>query len=250
NFGQHAFTLTAIHTLLRNDNESQSAQGRNQLLDYQQFYSLGNANDQLAIQSAYRGSSLMSYTGRLQYGYADKYLLMFTARADGASQLSDGKKWAFFPSISGAWRIIEESFMQSSSTFTDLKLRASYGVAGNAAVDPYSTQSLLTRVPFTYDEEAAIGYTFGSRIGNIDLGWEISKTINLGLDFGLIRNRLTGTLDVYDTKTDDLLLNRVLPPSSGVSSIMENIGKTRNRGVELGLDAVAIDKVDVQWHVG
>lgn len=250
NFGQHAFTLTAIHTLLRNDNESQSAQGRNQLLDYQQFYSLGNANDQLAIQSAYRGSSLMSYTGRLQYGYADKYLLMFTARADGASQLSDGKKWAFFPSISGAWRIIEESFMQSSSTFTDLKLRASYGVAGNAAVDPYSTQSLLTRVPFTYDEEAAIGYTFGSRIGNIDLGWEISKTINLGLDFGLIRNRLTGTLDVYDTKTDDLLLNRFLPPSSGVSSIMENIGKTRNRGVELGLDAVAIDKVNVQWHVG
>src|SRR5690606_12606196 len=124
--------------------------------------------------------------------------------------------------------LIEESFMQSSSTFTDLKLRASYGVAGNAAVDPYSTQSLLTRVPFTYDEEAAIGYTFGSRIGNIDLGWEISKTINLGLDFGLIRNRLTGTLDVYDTKTDDLLLNRFLPPSSGVSSIMENIGKTRN----------------------
>lgn len=249
-FDQHSFTLTGIHTLLRNDNETQSAQGRNQLLDYQLFYSLGNANDQLAIQSTYRGSSLMSYTGRLQYGYADKYLLMFTARADGASQLSEGNKWAFFPSVSGAWRIIEEPFMQSSNLFTDLKLRASYGVAGNSAVDPYSTESLLSRVPFSYDEEGAIGYTFGSRIGNINLGWEISKTYNLGLDFGLIRNRLVGTIDVYDTKTDDLLLNRFLPPSSGVSSIMENIGKTRNRGVELGLDAVAIDRDDVVWNVG
>ena len=249
-FDQHSFTLTGIHTLLRNDNENQSAQGRNQLLDYQLFYSLGNANDQLAIQSSYRGSSLMSYTGRLQYGYADKYLLMFTARADGASQLSEGNKWAFFPSVSGAWRIIEEPFMQSSSLFTDLKLRASYGVAGNSAVDPYSTESLLTRVPFSFDEEGHIGYTFGSRIGNINLGWEISKTYNLGLDFGLIQNRLVGTIDVYDTKTDDLLLNRFLPPSSGVSSIMENIGKTRNRGVELGLDAVAIERDNVLWNVG
>src|SRR5690554_4533242 len=130
----HSFTVTGIHTLLRNENETQSAQGRNQLLDYQLFYSLGNANDQLAIQSSYRASSLMSYTGRLQYGYNDKYLLMFTARADGASQLSEGNKWAFFPSVSTAWRIIEEDFMQSSNLFTDLKLRASYGVAGNAAV--------------------------------------------------------------------------------------------------------------------
>ena len=246
----HSFTVTGIHTLLRNENETQSAQGRNQLLDYQLFYSLGNANDQLAIQSSYRASSLMSYTGRLQYGYNDKYLLMFTARADGASQLSEGNKWAFFPSVSTAWRIIEEDFMQSSNLFTDLKLRASYGVAGNAAVDPYSTESLLSRVPYAFDEVGAIGYTFGTRIGNINLGWEISKTYNLGLDFGLIQNRLVGTIDVYDTKTDDLLLDRFLPPSSGVSSITENIGKTRNRGIEIGLDAVAVEKGNVVWNLG
>ncbi|PKD16424.1 SusC/RagA family TonB-linked outer membrane protein [Salegentibacter salinarum] len=248
--GDHSLTLTGIQSYLSGQNEAQSARGRNQLLDYQLFHSLGNASEQLAIQSNYEETSLLSFTGRVHYSYKDKYIFMATGRGDGASQLSDGNKWAFFPSISGAWRLIEEDFMADTETFTDLKIRASYGVAGNAAVQAYSTQSLLNRIPFGFNEEPAIGYTFGSRIGNTNLGWEISKTYNIGVDFGLLRNRITGTIDVYDTRTDDLLMDRFLPPTSGVRSITENIGATRNRGIEISLNTTPVQQGIVEWNVG
>lgn len=248
--GDHSLTLTGVQSYLSGQNESQSARGRNQLLDYQLFHALGNASEQLAIQSNYEESSLISFTGRVQYDYKDKYIFMATARTDGASQLSEGNKWAFFPSISGAWRLIEEDFMADSETFTNLKLRASYGVAGNAAVDPYSTQSLLNRIPFGFNEEPAIGYAFASTIGNADLGWEISKTYNLGIDFGLLRNRISGSIDVYDTRTDDLLLDRLLPATSGVRRITENVGATRNRGVEVSLNTTPVQRGIVEWKVG
>ncbi len=248
--GDHSFTLTGIQSYLSSQNEAQSARGRNQLLDYQLFHSLGNASEQLAIQSNYEETSLLSFTGRVQYDYRDKYIFMATARTDGASQLSEGNKWAFFPSVSGAWRLIEEDFMANSETFTDLKLRASYGVAGNAAVEPYSTQSLLNRIPFGFNEEAAIGYAFASTIGNADLGWEISKTYNIGVDFGLLRNRISGSVDVYDTRTDDLLLDRLLPATSGVRRITENVGATRNRGVEVSLNTTPVKQGIVEWNVG
>ena len=174
---------------------------------------------------------------------------MATGRSDGASQLSEGNKWAFFPSASFAWRIIEESFLKDISWITDLKIRASYGVAGNSAVSPYATQSNLIRVPYAWDERPAIGYTFGNRVGNANLGWELSRTNNIGLDFGLFNNRLTGTLDVYSTLTKDLLLQRLLPLSSGFNNIIENIGETQTRGIELGLGAILVNKKDFRWNV-
>ncbi len=246
----HSFGLTAVQSLLRDRNEEQSALGRNQLLNYQLYYALGNANDQVSINSRYIASSLVSFTGRLQYGFKDKYLLMLTGRSDGASQLSPGRKWSFFPSVSAAWRVIQEDFMAGYAGFSDLKLRASYGVAGNAAVDPYSTQSLLTRIPFGFDETPAYGYSVSSQIGNDALGWEYTTTYNIGLDFGLFRNRITGVIDAYTSETDNLLLARFLPPSSGVSQIIENVGKTRNRGIEIGLNAIAIERNNFSWSIG
>ena len=248
-FGNHSLTVTGVQSYLSNRNEEQSAQGRNQLLSYQSYYALGNANEQLGINSAFVKSALLSYTGRVQYGFKDKYLLMVTGRSDGASQLSEGNKWAFFPSVSAAWRIIEEGFLRNSNLFSDLKVRASYGVSGNAAVDPYASQTNLIRTPFAFDETAAIGYTFGQRTGNPDLSWELSTTYNAGLDFGFFKNRISGSIDVYDTKTNDLLLNRLLPLSSGFTSVTENIGKTRNRGVEIALNAVAINRKNLRWNV-
>ena len=249
-FGAHSLGVTFVQSLLRNRGENQAAQGFNQLLNYQLFYALGNATEQVSISSGYEESSLLSFSGRIQYGFQDKYLLMLTGRTDGASQLSPGKKWSFFPAVSAAWRIIEEDFMSDADLFSDLKLRASYGVAGNYSVNPYSTQSLLTRIPFGFDESPAFGYTFSNQIGNDDLGWENTTTYNLGLDFGLFQGRLAGTFDIYTATTDNLLLSRLLPPSSGVSRITENIGKTQNRGVEIGLNAVAVQKENLQWNVG
>ncbi len=247
--GAHSWSITGVHSVLSNRSERISARGTNQLIPNQLFYGLANANQEVTISSQLVGSGLISYTGRFQYGYKDKYLFMATGRSDGASQLSEGNKWAFFPSASFAWRIIEESFLKDISWITDLKIRASYGVAGNSAVSPYATQSNLIRVPYAWDERPAIGYTFGNRVGNANLGWELSRTNNIGLDFGLFNNRLTGTLDVYSTLTKDLLLQRLLPLSSGFNNIIENIGETQTRGIELGLGAILVNKKDFRWNV-
>jgi len=249
-FGRHALTLTAVHSVLKNRREDVTAQGTNQLLAYQSFYGLANANEEVSIGSGYVESNLLSYTGRVQYGFDDKYLLMLTARTDGASQLGAGNKWAFFPSVAAAWRIGQEGFMRSIPVISDLKLRASYGVAGNSAVLPYSTQSYLVRVPFAFDETPAIGYAFGSRLGNPDLEWELSTTTNVGLDFGLWQGRLSGTLDVFNTQTENLLLERLLPLTSGFSRVTENIGKTETKGIEIGLNAAAVNTRNISWNVG
>jgi len=249
-FGDHSLTATGVTSLLTFNTENSNAQGRNQLLASQLYYNLANANQQIGINSGYEDSKLISFTGRVQYGYKGRYLLTLTGRGDGSSKLAPGNKWAFFPSAAVAWRIIDEEFMKNISAVTDLKLRVSYGRAGNYDVPVYSSQSLLARIPFAYGETGAAGYTFANRIGNPNLGWELSNTKNIGLDFGMLDNRLTGSVDVYNTETTDLLLDRFLPLSSGVSIITQNIGKTRNKGVEVGLNGRIIDHENFKWNAG
>ncbi|MDX1940851.1 MAG: TonB-dependent receptor [Saprospiraceae bacterium] len=249
-FGNHDISITGVQSLLGSRIEEVTAQGSNQLLSYQSFYALANANEEVSTSTNYRESTLLSYTGRIQYGFKDKYLLMVTGRTDGASQLSEGKKWAFFPSVAAAWRITQEDFLARNPIISDLKLRLSYGVAGNAAVQPYATQSTLTRVPYAFDESPAIGYTFGTRLGNDNLEWELSTTYNAGLDFGFFKGRLSGTVDAYQTKTENLLLERLLPLSSGVSRVIENVGKTETKGIEIGLNTTAIRNDKITWNIG
>ncbi len=250
NVNKHGFVFTAVQSLLKNSFEQVTAQGTNQLIPSQLYYGLANANSQVSIGADFKESALLSYTGRMMYNYNDKYLVSLTARSDGASQLSEGNKWAFFPSASVAWRVSQEDFLRDNSTISDLKIRASYGVAGNSAVEPYSTQSVLNRVPFGWDESAAIGYSYSTRIGNQDLRLETSATTNLGVDFGIINNRVIGTIDVFQTHTKDLLLERLLPLSSGALTTIENVGETQNTGIELGLNAIAVDKKNFKWNIG
>ncbi|MCC2547164.1 TonB-dependent receptor [Hymenobacter sp. BT175] len=249
-FGDHSISATAVSSLLTFNTELQTAQGRNQLLGYQLYYALANANQQMGINSAYVNSKLISFTGRVQYGYKSRYLLTLTGRQDYSSKLAAGHKGAFFPSAAVAWRIIDESFLQGQDIVSDLKLRASYGLAGNYDVPAYSSQSLLTRIPFAFGDNSAPAYVFASRIGNLDLTWEKSTTKNVGLDFGLLGNRLTGSVDVYETLTRDLLIDRFLPATSGVGVITQNVGRTRNRGIELGLNGRVIDNEHVKWNLG
>jgi TonB-linked SusC/RagA family outer membrane protein len=246
--GDHSIGVTGITSYLTSKQDFVAASGQNQLLATQLFYGLGNAPEGVAISSGFVGSSLMSYAGRLNYGYLDRYLLTFTGREDCSSRLSQGNQCAFFPSIAAAWRISGEGFMSDNSLFSDLKLRASWGISGNDAVDPYSTQAVLTKIPFSFGEESFPGYTFSSQVGNSDLEWETSATANLGLDFALWDNRVAGTLDVYRTNTSNLLLERFLPPSSGASSVLQNVGKTRNEGIELGLSTINIETSDLSWN--
>ncbi|WP_461117466.1 SusC/RagA family TonB-linked outer membrane protein [Spirosoma jeollabukense] len=245
--GQHAVTLTGIASYLSNSSDNASASGVNQLLPSQLFYSIGSATEEIKINSAYSQNNLVSFAGRLNYAYRDRYLLTVTAREDGSSKLAAGNKWTFFPSAALAWRVIEEKFMQGVKGLSDLKLRASYGVAGNDPSGPYATQTTLNRIAFGYDEAAAPAYTFSRNVGNMALGWELSYTKNIGLDFGLFNGRINASVDYYDTRTQDLLLDRGLPPTTGVTTVKQNIGKTRNRGVEVSLGSTNIRTANLSW---
>jgi TonB-linked SusC/RagA family outer membrane protein len=246
-FDKHSFEVTGVTSYIANKLDSSQASGTGQLLQGQTFYALQNNPANVSIYSNYIGSNLASGALRLNYSYAGKYLLAATIRADGSSILSEANRWAYFPSVAAGWRIIDEDFMKSQRIFSELKLRASYGVAGNYAVPPYSTQSVLMLIPYEYNDKSTLAYGFNPRAGNPDLKWELTNTLNIGLDFGFFKNRLTGTVDYYDSRTHDLLLARVLPTTSGFSTIVQNVGKTRNNGVEIGLSSVNIENKDFSW---
>jgi TonB-linked SusC/RagA family outer membrane protein len=247
NLGKHGFTITGVGSYLGGVSDDVSASGVNQLLSTQLYYALQNTTEQKEIFSSYSKNDLVSFAGRFNYNFNSKYLLTLTARGDGSSKLSEGKKWTFFPSAAVAWRIKEESFLQNVGFLSDLKLRASYGVAGNDPSGPYATQSGLTRLAYGWDEAAAAAYTFSRLVGNTDLSWELSETINLGLDASFFDNRINISADVYDTKTKDLLLVRGLPPTTGVTTINQNVGKTRNKGLEITLGTTNIRTKDFTW---
>ncbi len=249
-FGNHSVDATVVGSYLSNQLDSAMEQGTGQLLPGQSFYALQNNPANLSIYSRYIGSNLTSGAFRVNYGYRGKYLLTLTGRADGASVLAKENRWSFFPSAAAAWRIIDENFMKGQSLFSELKLRASYGVAGNAAVQPYQTQSGLILIPFEWNDASALAYGLNPQTGNPNLKWELTNTLNTGLDFGLFHNRLTGSVDYYDSRTHDLLLLRQLPATSGVSSILQNIGKTRNNGIEVSLHGTVIDTKNFGWSTG
>ena len=247
NFGKHSVGGTVLTSMIKSTEDNSSASGTGQLLRSQSFYALQNNPANLAISSGYVSSTLLSGAFRFNYAYDGKYLLTVTGRADGSSVLSDENKWQFFPSVAAAWRISDENFMKTANTLSDLKLRVSYGYAGNSAVRPYSTESKLVLVPYSWNDQQALAYALDPQTGNTNLKWELTGTFNLGLDFGLWNQRVSGNLDWYDSQTSDLLLLRSLPATSGVSRVAQNIGKTRNRGIEIGIQTVNIKKANVTW---
>jgi outer membrane receptor protein involved in Fe transport len=163
-------------------------------------------------------------------------LLTLTGRADGSSRLSPGRKWAFFPSISAGWVISDEAFLKAIPCFVPensgwLRGRGQY-------VDrSVPNAGRIGAIDLCLWHRAAYGYGL-SVIPNPDLRWEISKTLNIGFDFGFLNDRISGSLELYDTRTNDLLLNRLIPITSGYTSILQNIGATRNRGIELTLTEI------------
>ncbi len=193
---------------------------------------------------------LFSYFTRWNYSYKGRYILTGTFRADGSSKFRPENHWGYFPSAAAAWRISDEGFMKGSKVFSSLKLRASYGQAGNNNIPAGQTYAEYisessTRIPF---ESPTAVWTLGSIMPNPDLKWETTTTRNVGLDFGLLRNRLTGTVDVYRNTTDDLLI--LFPiKGSGYTNQYRNIGSTRNEGFEVSLTGQIIRKKNVEVTV-
>jgi TonB-dependent starch-binding outer membrane protein SusC len=217
------------------------------------FYNLGQATGEKTINPAnqdYKVSGLMSWMGRVMYSYDDRYMLSLTFRSDASSRLAEGHKWHNYPAVSAGWNIAKESFMKDIKVINTLKLRAGYGETSNQSVDPYKTLGLLSTRPYNFGSSYSTGM-FVSELPNAELGWEYSSTYNVGLDFSLLNNRLFGTFEYYNQKTNDVLLSVGLPSTSGVSSYMANIGKTQNKGFELSLNGVILNNLDGwTWEAG
>ncbi|ANH81486.1 SusC/RagA family protein [Niabella ginsenosidivorans] len=255
--GKHKINAVALYSAEQITYNSSSISRRNIAGDNFQYFNLGQtssgSNDDITIDpnnQSYWQSGLMSYMGRIMYSYADRYMVSATVRSDASSRLAPGHKWHTYPAISAGWNINKESFLQNVTWINALKLRAGYGQTSNQSVAPYATLGLLSTRPYNYGATNAIGY-YVTQLPNPNLGWEYSKTQNLGLDFSLFQNRLSGTAEYYITKTEDLLLSVGLPATSGVSSYTGNVGSTQNKGWELSLNGIILDnKNGWTWEAG
>lgn len=243
---KHHFDLTAVY----------SAQQRKYIENYSQ--AKGFVNDELGWNRMQAGASsqvssyadryaALSQMGRLNYSFDSRYLLTFTVRRDGSSVFAKDLKYGVFPSIALGWNLHNEKFLNQINDINNLKLRLSYGTAGNEAVGVYRTFTTMRDVQIAMGGETNISM-IADRLGNSDLSWETKKSINIGLDFGFFRNRINGALDVYTSNNYDLLLSRKLPGASGFGDVTANIGETENKGIELTLNTINIDQKDFRWN--
>lgn len=235
----HDLDLTGLFSIQTRRAEGSSMSVRGIPVESMRQYNFGAAEEILGTDSFYEKWSLISYMGRINYGYDDRYLLTATARLDGSSRFGEDNKYGLFPSVAFAWNIDNEGFMQNQEVFSSLRARLSYGQSGNTAIDPYQTAGLLGRTTYSFGETAGYGYR-PNQLSNSQLQWEATSSYNLALEFGVLNERVTGSVDVYLQNTDDLLLQRQLPFSSGFGSVFENVGATRNRGVEFQVSTVNI----------
>ena len=191
--------------------------------------------------------ALLSQMGRINYSYAGKYLLTATARRDGYSGFGGlTSKYGVFPSVALAWNAGKEHFLNTSTVINSLKLRVSYGTTGNSAISPYQTLTTQSVTQYVYNGTTATGLQAYS-LGNGNLKWESTTGANIGIDFGIL-NRIDGTIEGYITRTRDLLLSRNLPILTGYSSILDNIGKLENRGIDLSIHSINIKLKDFSWE--
>jgi len=193
---------------------------------------------------------LISYTGRVAYSYKDRYMLTATIRFDGSSRFGEDKKWGTFPSVGFAWRVTEESWLNENPVITDLKLRASYGVTGNQEIGNYSSLSKLStdnNGNYSDGEGAITGYY--ESVGNPKLKWERTTQVDLGFDLALW-DRIFMNVDYYTRTTNDLLYNVPIPSTSGFSTVMSNVGKVQNHGLEIALNADIVRQKDLKVNFG
>lgn len=246
----HGITALLGHSMYQTTAEASSIYGATPLEHFyvSNFYDLNNISGIPALSSGYSKQALLSLFGRINYKFKERYLLTASLRADGSSVLAKGNKWGYFPSVALAWRIKEEPFMSNLDWLSNLKLRVSWGISGNAAVSPYQTMPTLgnNEIYYTLDGSDMSGRT-PKNIGNKNLTWEKTSSYNWGLDFGIWRDRISGSIDAYISRTHDLLYYKSLPASSVYPQVLDNIGKTKGYGVEIALNTRLIEQKNFSW---
>ncbi|MCR6719065.1 MAG: SusC/RagA family TonB-linked outer membrane protein [Chitinophagaceae bacterium] len=256
--GDHKFGFTGMYSIQEAQNFSNFVQKDSITEDFVEFYNLALStpvnSGNTGLGGAESKSSLISYMARLNYSFRDKYLLTLTYRRDGSSRLAPGNQWFDYPAVSAGWIISDEDFMKKFDWISTLKLRAGWGRTSNQAIDPYQSKGLVNNsngLPTGGDIGAAgavIRYNYGPTIvtgynvvtlPNPNLSWEFTGTTNIGLDFGFLKNRITGSFEYYNSKTDKILYNVNLPVTSGVAgAFATNVGEMENKGFELSVSSV------------
>ncbi|MGV3503372.1 MAG: SusC/RagA family TonB-linked outer membrane protein [Adhaeribacter sp.] len=263
--GLHDFSLLGGYTYQKLSNEGFSA-GNSRFPDLFGYNNLnaGNANTDAnnstnrTVGSYKSEATLIGFIGRVNYSYNEKYLLTANIRRDGSSRFGGNNRWGWFPAFSVGWRLKQEEFLQNLTLLDDLKLRIGYGVTGNQeGIADYASRQLFGPSG-TYFSEGGFQTAYAySQNANPDLKWETSAMTNIGLDFALLQNRLTGSLEVYNKDTRDLLFTYPISIGSRygaaqliaqTNSILANVGEINNKGIELALDYLALDLGDFQWR--
>ncbi|MBR0262829.1 MAG: TonB-dependent receptor [Prevotella sp.] len=243
---KHHFDITLLYASSRKKYHDNTATGAKFINDELLWHNLGGGGTQTAksYTDLYKTVSQM---GRLNYSYDSRYLFTFTVRRDGSSVFGSDNKYGTFPSIALGWNIANEKFMEKADWLNNLKLRLSYGKAGNEAIGVYETLAKMSNAALTMDGQSNTALYPSSRMGNSGLGWETTKTFNIGIDFGFLNNRINGNIDFYTSTTTDLLLQRNLPKISGFSNVYMNMGKTANKGLEITINSKNIVTKDFTW---
>ncbi|MBL7736277.1 MAG: TonB-dependent receptor [Chitinophagaceae bacterium] len=249
-FGSHHFTVTGVAEQQYERGNIASLVAENFLSDETRIYDLGAALNTVNASSAYE-RVLNSYLGRIHYAFANKYLFTASFRADGSSVFGEHNKWGYFPSMSLAWNLGAESFIQDLDVFSELKLRGSWGITGNQAISAYQTIAKVSsgyNYPYNGTDITDIGFRV-TAAANPNLKWESTTQTNIGLDFSLFRNRLNGSLDYYMKTTRDLLMPRQLATMTGLASVIDNVGSVENKGIDFSINGDIFTGA-LRWNSG
>lgn len=246
NTDKHRLSIMLGHSIQKETNETNGMSATNFPTDYFLTNNIGAATEHNPSTSWKTQWQLASYLGRVNYALFDKYLFTITGRADGSSRFAQHQQWALFPSIAFAWKINEERFMDNVNALNNLKLRMSWGKTGNQNIGMYKSMMLMSisKYPFGATVQNA---AISSVIADDNLKWETTSQYNIGLDVGIFRNRISATIEYYYKQTSDLLLNQQIPSTSGYSSILTNVGKLENQGLEMGLNTIPVSSS--HWYV-
>ena len=247
----HRLGLTGLYSIQETEDYRSTANANTLPADYTYYYNLGLGNVTSVPANSgtnpnnqyYTKSSLISYMARVNYAYADRYLVTLSYRADGSSRLAPGNKWFYYPAAAFAWNINKEAFMNGAEAISALKLRFGFGKTSNQSVNPYASLGSLAAEPYNYGTSGLFGY-YVNTLPNPDLSWEFTTMTNVGLDFGFWGNRVTGSIEYYKQDTEDILQSVSLPQTSGVSSVVKNIGQSENKGFEFTFSSINIENSD------
>lgn len=246
-WGKHHFDFTGLYSAQQRKFNESTAGATGFVNDLLSFNNLGAGATQTAKSYAdkYAANSQM---GRINYSYDSRYLFTLTARRDGSSVFGrNTSKYGTFPSVAAGWNINNENFMKSVDAIDNLKLRLSYGKSGNEAIPIYRAISTSSNNKIPSNGVGETGMLL-KNLGNADLEWEKTTSANMGIDFALLRSRIVGTIDLYSSKTTDLLLERSIPLVTGFTRVYDNLGETANKGIEVTLTTRNIETKDFGWE--